>query len=149
MGVISLSKNLKLVLFHSFGLQVTHHSDDMAPALPSRRSLSALKLCNTSSGVLKKGQAGNKGLYLASGDEERKRRRNMKIGTLCVSLQVPGQLHGEDGVEQGGDESSIQATHRPKHFEEQQPQRHTVLLHGSRNKGKQRCCFIFQNKQLL
>lgn len=33
----------------------------MAPALPSRRSLSAPKLCNTSSGVLKKGRAGKKG----------------------------------------------------------------------------------------
>lgn len=113
----------------------------MAPALPSRRSLSALKLCNTSSGVLKKEQAGKKGEF---GEWKWKRRRNMKIHTLCVSLQVPGQLHGEDGVEQGGDESSIQATHRPKHFEEQQPQRHTVLLYSYRNKGEQRCCFIFQ-----
>lgn len=58
----------------------------------------------------------------------------MKIGTLCVRLQVPGQLHGEDGVEQGGDESSIQAAHGPKHFEEQQPQRHAVLLRGSRKR---------------
>lgn len=63
--------------------------------------------------------------------------------TLCVSLQVPGQLHGEDGVEQGGDESSIQAAHGPKHLEEQQPQRHAVLL---QKQGQQRCCFTFQVK---
>lgn len=62
----------------------------------------------------------------------------MKIGTLCVRLQIPGQLHGEDGVEQGGDESCVQAAHRPKHFEEQQPQRHTVLLQKER---EQSCCF--------
>lgn len=59
----------------------------------------------------------------------------MKVSTLRVRLQVPGQLHGEDGVEQGGDESSVQATHGPKHLEEQQPQRHAVLLQGDRNKG--------------
>lgn len=49
--------------------------------------------------------------------------------TLCVSLQVSGQLHGEDGVEEGGDQRSIQAAHCPEHFEQQQAQRHTVLLY--------------------
>lgn len=53
-----------------------------------------------------------------------------KTFTLCVCLKVPGQLHGEDGVEESGDESSIQAAHRPKHLEQQQPQRHAVLLRG-------------------
>lgn len=43
----------------------------MAPALPSRRSSSAPKLCSTSSGVLKqkKGQAGNEGLGQGCGKE--------------------------------------------------------------------------------
>lgn len=55
------------------------------------------------------------------------------IFTLCVSLKISCQLHGEDGVEKGGDKSSIQAAHRPKNFEQQQPQRHTVLLHEGDN----------------
>lgn len=54
-------------------LQFTYHSGDMAPALPSRRSWSAPELCNTSSGALREGQAGNKSLCLASGDERRGR----------------------------------------------------------------------------
>lgn len=59
-----------------------------------------------------------------------KRQRQVNTFTLCVSLKVPGQLHREDGVEEGGDESSIQAAHRPEHFEQQQPQRHTMLLYS-------------------
>lgn len=52
--------------------------------------------------------------------------------TLGVGLEVPGQFHGQDGVEQGGDESRTQAAHGTKHLEQQQPQRHTVLLQQSK-----------------
>lgn len=62
------------------------------------------------------------------------------FSTLYVGLQVPGQLHGEDGVEEGGDESGVQAAHRPEHFEQQQPQRHTVLLQeGNGEQVSTRC----------
>lgn len=50
--------------------------------------------------------------------------------TLRVRLEVSGQLHGQDGVQEGGDESGIQAAHGAEHFEQQQAQRHAVLLHA-------------------
>lgn len=70
----------------------------------------------------------------------------MKISTLRVRLQVPGQLHGEDGVEQGGDESSVQAAHGPKHLEEQQPQRHAVLLQRRQKGGEAKMLLHLPNK---
>lgn len=81
--------------------------------------------CNTSSGALKKERK----------DSYNKTVRKLKEDflkhdlTLNVGLQVSGQLHGENGVEQSGDEGSVQTAHRSEHFEEQQPQRHTMLLH--------------------
>lgn len=58
--------------------------------------------------------------------------REEPLSTLSVGLQVSGQFHGQDGVEQGGDERRTQAAHRPEHLEQQQSQRHTVLLQRQR-----------------
>lgn len=57
-------------------------------------------------------------------------KRNNRPPTLRVGLQVPGELHREDGVEEGGDERSVKAAHGAKHFQQQQPQRHAELLNG-------------------
>lgn len=119
---------LILHLITGYILSFSYRSDDMAPVRPLRRSWSEARLCSTSSGVLTK-ERHKIGLIKVNNEEHRLQHEVQNV-TLRVSLKVSGQLHGENGVKEGGDEGSIQAAHGPEHLQQQQPQRHAMLLCG-------------------
>lgn len=100
--------------------RLSYRSDAAGSARPCRRSWPSAARCSTSSHALHTNTR-----QLTAHTHEHGGGARL---TLSVRLQVPRQLHGQDGVQEGGDERRVQTTHRPEHLQQQQTQRHAVLL---------------------